>query len=71
MLEMATPKQYHPESLTQSGVHMESVKRTKTPGALEAIDAMASKMELRAIKNDTITLSSKVHRKKRLYPSKR
>jgi hypothetical protein len=49
---------------------MESVKRTKTPGALEAIDAMASKMEIRAIKNDTITMSSKVHRKKRLYPSK-
>ena len=71
MLEMATPKQYHPESFTQSGVCMESVKRTKTPGALEAIDAMASKMETGAIKNDTITMSSKVHRKKRIYPSER
>ena len=68
-LDTATPKQYHPESFTQSGVCTESVKRTETPGVLEAIDAIASKMEIRAIKNDTITKSSKVHQKKRIYPS--
>ena len=70
MLETNIPKHYHPESFTQSGVRMESVKRTKTPGVLKAFDAMASKMELRAMKNDTITTSSKVHRRKRNYPSK-
>ena len=64
MLEINNTKHYHPEFFTQSGVHIESVKRTKTPGELKAFDAMASKMELRAMKNDTITTSSKVHRKK-------
>lgn len=71
MLETNIPKHYHPESFTQSGVRMESVKRTKTPGALKAFDAMASKTELREMKNETITISSKVHRRKRNYPSKR
>ena len=71
MLETDITKHYHPEFYTQSGVRIESVKRTKTPGELKSFDAMASKMEVRAIKNDTITTSSKVHRKKRNYPAKR
>ena len=71
MLETNITKHYHPEFFTQSGVRIESVKRTKTPGELKAFDAMVSKEELRAMKNDTITTSSKVHRKKRNYPSKR
>ena len=41
MLETNIPKHYHPESFTQSGVRIESVKRTKTPGALKAFDAKA------------------------------
>ncbi len=71
MLETNITKHYHPEFFTQSGVRIESVKRTKTPGELKLFDAMASKMELRAMKNDTITTSSKVPRKKRNYPTKR
>ena len=71
MLETNIPKHYHPESFTQSGVRMESVKRTKTPGALKAFDAMASKTKLRAMKDDTMTTSSKILRRKKNYPSKR
>ncbi len=70
MLETNITKHYHPEFFTQSGVCIESMKRTKTPGELKAFDAMALKKELRAMKNDTITTSSKVHRRKRNYPSK-
>jgi len=69
-LETATPKQYHPESFTQSGVRTESVKRTKTPAALKAIDAMASKMELRSRRMIPSLCHPKSTRKK-LYPSKR
>ena len=38
---------------------------------MSTIDTMATKTEQRAIKSQTITLSSKVHRTKRLYPTKR
>jgi hypothetical protein len=69
-LEINNQKQYHPESFTQDGVRPETVKRHKT-GGLRAIDAMASKTEVRALKNSTTTTSSKVQRKNRNYPSKR
>ena len=69
-LEINNQKQYNPESFTQDGVRTESVKRYKT-GGLKAIDTMASKTELRTLRNSTITASSKVHRRKRIYPSKR
>jgi hypothetical protein len=46
---------------TQPGVCPEFVKREKTQGALTAIDAMATKMELRAMKNKSTTILFKVH----------
>ncbi len=70
ILEINSQKQYHPESFTQDGVRPESIKRQKS-GGLTAIDAMASKTEVRALKNCTTTTSSKVQRKKRTHPSKR
>ena len=70
-LEIGNQKEYPAESYTQSRVCHKSVKRTKTSCALWRIDAMATKTELRAMKNQTITTNSKVHRKKWMYPTKR
>ena len=70
-LETKNKKEYNDDGFTQSGVRHETVKRTKTNGALSTIDAMATKTELRAMKNQMVMLSSKVHRKKRMYPTKR
>ena len=70
-VETNVEKEFRPEAFTQTGVRSESVKRTKTKGLMSTIDAMATKTEQRAIKSQTITLSSKVHRTKRLYPTKR
>lgn len=70
-VETNVEKEFRPEAFTQTGVRSESVKRTKTKGSMSTIDAMATKTEQRAIKSQTITLSSKVHRTKRLYPTKR
>ena len=70
-LQISNKKEYVAEAYTQSGVCHESVKRTKTSGALSTIDAMAMKTELRAMKNQTITTNSKDHSKKRTYPTKR
>ena len=70
-LETSNKKEYAAAAYTQSGVHHESVKIMKTRGALSMIDAMETKTELRAMKNQTITTTSKVHRKKWTYPTKR
>jgi hypothetical protein len=70
-LETKNKKEYNDNGFTQSGVRHETVKRTKTNDASSTIDVMATKTELRAMNNQTVTLSSKVHRKKRMYPTKR
>ena len=70
-METNVEKEFRPEAFTQTGIRSESVKRTKTKGSMSTIDTMATKTEQRAIKSQTITLSSKVHRTKRLYPTKR
>ena len=59
-VETKNKKEYNDNGFTQSGVRLESVKRTKTNGALSTIDAMATKTELRAMKNQKVTSSSKV-----------